>query len=287
MPKPPVIIVGAGLFGSIAAKVAHSLGRRVVVVDAGLPNAGSRPAACLIRPSWISGLGAAGELGMKTLREHYRVHDLTFKLRPAGSAQVQWVDPQDIWRRRDASTEAGHVVRGSARLVGNGEVVVDRGIGHDRLRLRGDVLVAAGVWSFSSIGLNVDQQLTLPKMKALAGAAFTFSGELPKPLISVWAPYKQVVAFTREPGRTWCGDGAAILERNWDDARMGESQRRCQKLVGRRQLLLTQFGLRPYVEGHKEGYFFRIAKNTWVSTGGAKNGTVIAAAQAAQFVEEL
>ena len=46
-------------------------------------------------------------------------------------------------------------------------------------------------------------------------------------------------------------------------------------------------GARPYVEGHKAGYFQQVSPKTWVSTGGAKNGTILAAAQALAFVQGL
>jgi len=35
------------------------------------------------------------------------------------------------------------------------------------------------------------------------------------------------------------------------------------------------------------GYFERVSHSTWVSTGGAKNGTVLAAYQAAEFLRSL
>jgi hypothetical protein len=45
-------------------------------------------------------------------------------------------------------------------------------------------------------------------------------------------------------------------------------------------------GARPYVVGNKVGYFEQARPRLWVSTGGAKNGTVLAAWQAYRFLKE-
>ena len=50
---------------------------------------------------------------------------------------------------------------------------------------------------------------------------------------------------------------------------------------------VVHFGARPYVEGHKGGYFKRTGTKTWVSTGGAKSGTALAALQAWKFLQEI
>lgn len=281
-----VAIIGGGIFGSIAAILAMRKGHTVTIFDdAKLMKraTGSAPAACLIKPGWISGLGDAGKTGLEVLRKNFAVSDIQFRIGPA-TTTVHWVNPKDIRQQaeRVAFIQHGTVLSVSAK----GFVVyenMERAIGG---RESFDaILVAAGVWSRLIV-------LDMPEIRALAGIAFTFGGERAAPIIAPWAPYKQVVAFTREPGTTWISDGSAILEKNWTERRAAKCLDRCAHYAQSSALFAvtptkTQFGLRPYVVDHKQGYFARVADRTWVSTGGAKNGTVLAAYQALKFVEAI
>src|SRR6476646_2737726 len=58
---PPLLVVGAGLFGSQAAAYARSKGIEVTVFDAGLPGAASPAAAGLFKENWAG----------KKLHEHF------------------------------------------------------------------------------------------------------------------------------------------------------------------------------------------------------------------------
>jgi flavin-dependent dehydrogenase len=46
-----VVIVGGGLFGSIAAAALRDAGMDVCLIDDGRPRSGSRAAGCLMKPS--------------------------------------------------------------------------------------------------------------------------------------------------------------------------------------------------------------------------------------------
>jgi hypothetical protein len=130
----------------------------------------------------------------------------------------------------------------------------------------------------------------MPAIKALWGASAVFSGTLPEPRIHVYAPYRQAVAFQLRGNAVWMGDGTALITTTWEKEsvqRQADTVARGASLFGLKSKPRVTVGARPYVPGHKAGYFARAMPNVWVSTGGAKNGTVLAAWQAYQFVKEL
>lgn len=265
-----VLIIGAGLFGSVAARACVEQGHRITLFDDHRPLSGSRPAACLIRPSWIAGLGSKGTKGLAALRQWYTVRTIPFRT-PVGTVDIQWIPPSEI---------LCHAVQAATvEKIGDGWLQTDTGERHE-----GVLLIAAGIWSKEFI--FADRLHPISSIRALTGAALRYAGETPA-RITPWAPFKQCVSFVRNPGETWFGDGTAILRENWTEQRVQQSVSRA---AARHQLCGTPFaveiGCRPYVPGHA-GYFTRLGENVWVSTGGAKNGTVLAASQACEFVRAL
>jgi glycine/D-amino acid oxidase-like deaminating enzyme len=270
-----VIIVGAGLFGSIAAQLAHRAGHKVTVVDAARPWAASKASGCVMAPSWVTSLDSE-EIATagKVLNSLFKVHPLAFKTHLGLTFNAHRVDPRDVIVATD--------VAGVVTSVDDGEVHVDsKG---SNMTLRGKVLVAAGIESMNLI--------KMPPIRALWGASVLFQKDkLEHPRLHVYAPYRQAVAFQIRPSIVWMGDGTALVTKTWER----EHARREQETVERGRRLFglnggpvrVQVGARPYVEGHKKGYFAQVSPSTWVATGGAKNGTLLAALYAQKFVEAL
>jgi glycine/D-amino acid oxidase-like deaminating enzyme len=291
-----VIIVGAGLFGSIAAKLAFRAGFDVLVLDRGEAQAGSHAAACLMRPSWLTSLGDKVPIAMATLESLYGVSKVTMKVGPL-NADLSWVSPNairlptpqehDIVKLDDGF----HIARRDLIQYGDGKALVSRrtwGRGedtpHDLETLAYDhLLIAAGVWS---------KELApyMPDIDALRGEAQLYDAQLHQPFVTPWAPYKQVVGFNITPDTVWGGDGSAILAKNWSKERSQQVRDRIDSYMPETVVphhISTMVGLRPYVKGHKQGYFHSPQPGVYVSTGGAKNGTVLAAYQAKCFVDAI
>lgn len=265
-----VVIVGAGLFGAMAAKLCALNGFKVTVIDSREKEAGSRAAACLMAPSWMAGLGKEKiEKGMEVLNLLYKVVDIPFVVNKVKTVNIKHVKPSSILSlSRIPNVE---VVKDKVVMVGDGGVETIKGRYY-----KGNVLVAAGIWS--------EQLVVMPDIKALTGTALHFTQQT-DPEVRVWAPYKQAVKFNITPAVTWFGDGTSILRKNFDDTRIEATVNRASK-YGLKLPSRIIVGQRPYIEGEK-GYFRHILHNTWVSTGGAKNGTILAAYQAQQFLEAI
>lgn len=261
-----IVVIGAGLFGQIIAKeLMESKGQQVILVDAGHKNAGSKPAACLMKPSWFSSLGKdVYDPALALLDRLYGVQELKFKLGPTKVGGVMWVNPRHVLSLPVFKAKVTYIIPGYAGWT----VCTDEGFIDCK-----KVIIAAGVWTNSLIQVE--------NLKGQAGAAFTWSlpkGEDFEPFIRPWAPYKQLVGFKRGPRELWVGDGTSIKMENWTGERTTMCRSRCAKAVDKPIAeTKTLYGIRPYVKDAKPCYLKMEHSGLWVATGGAKNGTLAAA----------
>jgi glycine/D-amino acid oxidase-like deaminating enzyme len=141
------------------------------------------------------------------------------------------------------------------------------------------IVVSAGVWTSE----------LLPEYRQHAQKGIAFLGRNPvDPFISVWAPYRQLVAFNRGDG-AWTSDGTAIRAQNWTMNHEAQAQQRCETALGKRGAPLgadhkVLTGLRPYSPGHKPCLLKQVRPGLWVASGGAKNGTIAAGWAADQIM---
>ena len=277
--KHNIIIVGNGLFGSVAAALAESQGHTVTLISESRKYEASPASGCVLAPSWLSSLPKADVANaMSVLGSLYKLHPLEFQTNLFKTFKAQRVHTADVLRKPDFNLKVTEVGDGVVKAVDN------LGGVHT---YKGAVLVAAGIWCGELLR-------DLPPIRGLYGASLRVTGQLPHPKLNVYAPYRQAVAFNMDKKSIWVGDGTALIQKTWEpevDARVLKTQQRAKVMVGHaldaKGKVKVIAGARPYVEGHKAGYLQRVSPKTWVSTGGAKNGTVLAAHQAYQFLKSL
>lgn len=256
-----VLVIGAGLFGSIIAAAFRRKGCSVIVIDDSREGRGSKPAACLMRPGWFSGLGkAVYEPSLKLLDELYGVQDIEFETNAKVSVKVHWCSPVTILKSPDVQS----IVRRTEACSGGWRAITDEGELEAKL-----LIVAAGVWTSALVSLGRDRIL------GQAGLACLWPKEkIERPFVRVWAPYKQLVAFNRGDG-LWVGEGSSVRAENWSSKSAATIEERCKKAVEAKTPLIPLFGIRPYVKD-KPCLLQQTAPNFWAATGGAKNGTIAA-----------
>jgi hypothetical protein len=93
------------------------------------------------------------------------------------------------------------------------------------------------------------------------------------------------VWFNRDENETWFGDGTSIIEKNFVQEHKDRTRERASEMANIQGRIIT--GIRPYIKGDGLGFFQRLSNNLIVSTGGAKNGTILAASHAIRLLEEL
>ncbi len=256
----PLLVVGGGLFGSVAAACARAAGRTAVVFDPGLEGAASPAAAGLLTERWVR----------TKWHDHYRralpVLDRLFGLRRVCLADGAGRDATYHFVPPSLMLEAAPV-RQTVTAVGDGWLEA-AGVRHEGL-----VYVAAGVWCERFLpGLGV---------RGKAGAAYLFPGERPGRMVPL-APGRQALAFVRDPGLTYFSDGTAEEEYTPEHDR--QTLQRAAVLGLTVEPARRLWGRRPYVPGGP--VFRRLGERTWLATGGRKLGTVFAAAFAWRLVEQ-
>lgn len=276
-----VVVVGAGLFGSVISAALRAAGMSVATIADQRAGMGSVPAACLMKPSWLNSVHPLyRDQSLELLSSLYGVQDLVFQVRtktwlPKGQATVHWVDPADILQPPDI---VGTV--GSVEPDGSGWLVHHK-VGEEPVETVSarHVVLATGIWG---------QQLApglCPEVKPRWGAAYLWRTGWAPAFIRPWAPYKQIVAFDRGDG-LWIGDGTSLKELTRHRAL--ESRQRCAEEVGAAPEDLVELaGARPYVRlENAEPCLLASSGGLHVATGGAKNGT-LAAGWAAHRLTEL
>lgn len=290
LPRADVVIVGAGLFGRIIGDWLAHCGRRVQWIDREEPLAGSPPAACLMRPSWMNSMSRAEQAAaLAVLDKLYGVRDLTAKL-PVGSATVHWVPPAAILgaggeRKDDRPDYLSASVR-AVRHGALGPVYLLEGGAWGRATT---LVVAAGAWARELI--SPEDCPPLEYLSAQAGVAFTWPTDAPPALhIRPRAPYKQLVSFMRAPGELWCGDGTAVKPSSMTLDRHRAMRERCARFVDRDPAEAQSLsGYRPYIKGFSSApcLLAEAQPGIWVANGGAKNGTAAAGWAAYELAHRL
>lgn len=284
LPEPEhreVIVVGAGIFGTTIARKLAKDGHDVLVLDSEKIYAGSTPAACLMKPSWLTKLSKTQQAeSFATLDELYGLHELNARVMVSGFVKQQpvfWVAPRAILK-------PGRYEKGDVLSIGQQDFYPLVRLA-DRVIHCKTLILAAGVWTANLIDV--------PKLRGQAGVAFTWTTDSMEegfPRVKPWAPYRQLVAMEIEPGKTWCGDGTAVNEESMTVMREAKCLERCSDFTKKNPEAATRLrGIRPYIKGLTAPCYLKKEElpGVWTVTGGAKNGTASAGWAAYNIAKQL
>lgn len=255
---PSLLIVGGGLFGSVAAAYARRRGIEAMVFDPGLDGAASPAAAGLFGSSWMGRkLQRHFPYGLPVLEQLYGVREICLTGAEGQPEKQLFVPPSAILEPEP--------VRESVTAVGDGWLEAG-GRRHE-----GWVYLAAGVWCARF----------LPDLGVYGktGAALIFAGEGEARTHPI-GPGRQALVFPRDPGTTYFSDGTA--ERHYTPEHDRQTLARAAAL-GWTTPLHHLWGHRPYVPGGP--VFQKLGEKTWLGTGGRKLGTILAASFARRLIE--
>jgi glycine/D-amino acid oxidase-like deaminating enzyme len=254
-----LFIVGGGLFGSLAAAYARSKGIEAVIFDCGHAGAASPAAAGLFQEKWAARkLRPHYHHALPLLEQLFPIRNITLTRGDGSTESLLCVPPSIILEAQP--------VRRQVTSVGDGWLEADGE------RYKGWVYIAAGIWS--------GQFLPDLEVYGKAGAAFVFAGERDCQIRQA-AANRQCLAFVRDRGTTYFGDGTA--ERVYTAGHDHLSLARAAEM-GLTEPIQRLWGQRPYVP--RGPYLGRIASRTWLATGGRKMGTILGASFARRLVED-
>jgi glycine/D-amino acid oxidase-like deaminating enzyme len=257
---PHLLVVGAGLFGSLAAAYARSKGIEALVFDPALAGAASPAAAGLFKEDWAGKkLHQHFQNALPLLECLYAIGNVSFTDADGSKQSFLFVPPSAILEP--------HPIAETVTAVGDGWLEAGGRV------YQGCVYNAAGIWC--------QQFLPALAVYGKAGSAFVFRGEREGRIRQVSRGH-QAVAFVRDPGSTYFSDGTAERQHTQEHDR--------ESLVRAAALGLTDrpdrrhWGCRPYTPGGP--VFVQVASRTWLATGGRKLGTILGASFARRLVEE-
>jgi len=255
-----LLVVGGGLFGSLAAAYARSKGIEALVFDPGLAGAASHAAAGLFQEAWAGKkLRAHYHRGLAVLERLFEIRHISLTREDGSTESLLFVPPRAILEPNPLRLQVTAVGDGWLEAAGQ--------------RYQGHVYLAAGIWCEQFLpGLGVSGK---------AGSAFLFEGERPGQMRQL-LPSRQAIAFVRDSGTTYFSDGTA--ERDWTPGHDQQTLERAAALGLIDKPTARLWGWRPYVPGGP--VFRKMSSRTWLATGGRKMGTILGASFAWQLIEE-
>ena len=277
-----VLIVGAGLFGRIIGHTLARAGHNVLWVDDDRDGSGFKAAGCIVRPSWLAALGSEGETAINHLKGLYPTEDRTFyagQITGSGleanvRATVLPITAMEIDPKKKTALSISKVEGKRYWLT---TVAPNKPTGPTEAAAD-FVIVAAGIWT--------QQIVSGVALTGLYGTSAVFEKSDREAGIVQYAPYKQEVWFPRSDG-FWYGDGQALIKKSYNGRRAAQTVERANR-SGLKGIIKTNVGVRPY-SSLKTGVLEFRPDNLIVSTGGAKNGSAVAALHALEierFIEK-
>ena len=267
-----LLIVGGGMAGSMAARLATKHGFKVRVFDDNNEWGASRASENFFAMSWAGTLGQnKTAMGLTVLNNLFDIQTMTFWTGKAVRPLLHIPIHDVLWPRRKCRT--AHV-----KAVGDGWLKLD-----DGKRYQGTVLIANGSWANSLIE-------GLPRIDCLVGHALLFEGQCEQPLINFWAPYRHQKLFNFDASTVWYGDSTCLLESKYDrKVAVEASLARAAKLgYDKSRLKQVLYGRRPFIQGpQKKGYFAKLADHLFISNSGWKCGLVTYAYHAQLLLDQL
>lgn len=292
MSSTKLLIVGAGVMGSVVGRWAQKNGYAVTWFDDGRPLSGSAASAGMIIDTWSPLTPVEHSRALHVLEETCGLLSVRFPQATRQDVIGLFVPPRKFLVPHMPLQDAGPeipwpVKRETVLKVGAGWLVTANST------YTGRVLIATGSWA-PELWFKAD------KVRALAGTSYLLSKELIPakeafhqkryPFLVEWAPYKQIMAFERDLDTVWIGDGTSILRKNYTPARETGSRQRCMDVLGvdlGEPMIRPVTGLRPYVQGVKRGVCEKVMDKTWLLTGGGKSSTILSAHYALQLIKEF
>jgi hypothetical protein len=263
-----VVVIGAGLFGSIIAKELRETGKEVLVLDCEKKRAASKVAGCLIKPFGHTKLFPCGGLryALNFLDRHYTLRVVKFQTEKPEKPML-YVRNTDVLLGHDYTVMVKTI--DFARLGDGYRILCDDEDGDEHVFRAKTVVVCAGLWS--------NRLVPIYETKVLGSVAVLNRD-------ATIVPKKKAIHYNLYPRSINRGDGAWVSGeellkiKNWNQARRQEAFEKYTKFAGmpeeNSELL---FGYCSRVKHEKPCLLKEIQPHLWVATGGGTNSTILAA----------
>lgn len=273
-------VVGAGIAGSLVARLLRKLGHQVRVFDDNDPCAGSRASSNLYIASWLKKFNQDASDGIQILESLFPPEqiDNPFKKGIMDALKIKHIAQKHLMVEPDVREKVTGLWPG--------------GVETSEKRHEGPVVLCMGYRAGELVSGSVHSGLDV-----LVGHCLLIKGVLPPGTASITMPlpYRHLKCYQLDDETIYFADSTRLTRKSFE-------KRKDQLLLDLTKKATTHLaslgmskafgfehrvGYRPVVPGRDFGELVKIAPNMWSINGGGKNGLVAYANLAAQLAEEL
>ncbi len=273
MPKEMVNIVGAGLAGSLVARLLRIKDYEVRIFDDHDPHAASPASSNLFIDHWLKKFSAnEARNGVRVIEQLFSQGQIEnpFETGMGYAMKVRHIPQRHVLVKP-------HITDKVIEVTDNGVITNVNGY-------TGKTIVCTGYRGGELIdGMDLDIKV---------GHCFFFSGQLDevKSRLAIISPYKHEKLYQYDEGVIYYADSVALklssYEKRKEELR-SKTMNRARKHIGDAALLQFKVGYRPMMKGYDFGRLQQHNKNIWSINGGGKNGLIAYADLADQFLKQL
>lgn len=269
-----IIVIGAGIAGSIAARLLSRAGHEVHIFDDLDEQSASQASSNLYIAHWLQKfMHAEAKRGVEVLEEVYAGQiDQPFAQGMGYAMKVNHIAQRHVIEPVFSNAMVNHVS--------------DEGVtAEDGESYPADKVVVCTGWRASELVGDLEVYVKV-------GHCYLFEGKLEpgQSRLAIISPYKHEKLYQFDENRIYYADSVAVhldtYEKNKSELQE-KTLARARKHVGNLPIADMRIGYRPFVKGHDFGWLKQHSQNVWSINGGGKNGLAAYAYLADKLVKEL
>lgn len=274
--KTDVIVIGAGLFGSMITRHFQDNGLDVICIDSQEPMAASKCSFGVWKDGWVNKtIQPEAQEGMDLLEQMTDgIHEMKiFNVGKERYDDFKRVDCSKLLLKSFHKANVNYIHHGTVEFT---EASGDEG----SFFARKAIIVAAGVWTPKILTLQKGIKSTIG-IDSAWGATLDINYKIEESTIKEWAPYRQSLLLDIGT-KVVFGDGCAVKNPSVNDPRVEMASTRLLKHFSEAtngldysKIKVVNEGYRPYLKKGSSGFVQKHGEKLYSATGGAKNSTIL------------
>lgn len=287
-----VLIIGAGLFGSMTQKYLRSKGIGSLIVDNRDPLGASKCSSGIWRPGWAGKIAPQVEQSIPTISRFTAIDTKPiFDKDKEVETQIDFIDCNNILDEDFLEGEAVECIFANSKRTKVSQVIVE--VDGVKVEISCDHLViCAGAMTNAVL-----EKLGLPVLYGLDanwGAVLHCREILKQNFIQNWAPYKQLYGLNLIRGGEkvsyfTMGMSAKNPPKGGDNRTLniGEKMTAAARGFNMKNIIEIPEGNRPFFVEKDVDFVNKHSANVYSATGGAKNSTLLCGYVAKRLFQEI
>lgn len=279
--KFDIIIVGAGLFGSMITTFFQKKGLSTLTISNGNDMSGSKCSAGIFRESFINkSILEKAKIGISILEKTVSIDEVSF----GAKEKFNIVLPDKILLPQS------QILSDTVLSVKNDAVILLNNSAENHLLVRAKkaVILACGAFTdnllinsgYSSIGID-----------SYWGNCF-LSKQKATNIYKVWMPYKQICGFQKDSSTYYFSNAQTVKNPSTNDGRIQKGEDRLLNQYIESGLNVDSIthmlqGFRPYLKNKGIDFVNQHDTRLFSATGGAKNSTILCGYVAKTIFEKI